>query len=573
MAQGYGKCYSRIWWVNNADPAINENNLNKMDAAINELDDRVKVLDTTKADESSVSKCIVGVTHDDSTGIFTFKHKDGTTKQVDTKLEKIVTNWTFDRVTQKLVLNLEDGTTQNVDLSELITTTEFKESETIAWFINSDGKVSANIKGGSVTDEMIQANYLAEIKVQVSKADGYVKSAERYTSDADYDAKLAQSYSIGNSGIRDGEDTDNAKYYAEQACDSASAAATSESNAEKSASDAEVSADSASKSATNAASSASTATSKASAAATSASNASKSASSASISATNAAKSATDASSALTEIENKLASGEFKGDKGDTGAKGAAGADGVSVVSVIQTTTSNDDNGTNIVTITLSNGTKATFAIKNGSKGSKGDTGEKGEKGNTGSTGQRGSRWSQGTAITGTSTTATIFSGTGITDALVNDNYLNTSTGNTYRCTVAGNASTARWVYTGNIKGAKGDTPPLTNNLLATVSGTALDAAQGKVLCDKINNSIVVLNQTIITTSIAAATEATIAVSLPEDMDTLAIIPYVWIPTADWGTELKFQSVDVSAGTISAFAYGTTTQAYAVSYFLICRVKA
>ena len=75
----------------------------------------------------------------------------------------------------------------------------------------------------------------------------------------------------------------------------------------------------------------------------------------------------------------------------------------------------------------------------------------------GATGQRGSRWTQGTKITGTSTTDTVFSGSGITDALVNDVYVNTSTGNMYRCTKAGAASVATWVYTGNIKGPKGDT--------------------------------------------------------------------------------------------------------------------
>mgnify|MGYP003377200350 CR=1 FL=1 len=40
---------------------------------------------------------------------------------------------------------------------------------------------------------------------------------------------------------------------------------------------------------------------------------------------------------------------------------------------------------------------------------------------------------------------------------MNDNYLNTSTGNTYRCTVAGNAATAKWIYSGNLKGPKGAT--------------------------------------------------------------------------------------------------------------------
>lgn len=55
----------------------------------------------------------------------------------------------------------------------------------------------------------------------------------------------------------------------------------------------------------------------------------------------------------------------------------------------------------------------------------------------------------GTAITGTSTTATIFSGSGISSAAVDDRYINTSTGYYYKCTVAGAASAAKWVYEGD----------------------------------------------------------------------------------------------------------------------------
>ena len=68
----------------------------------------------------------------------------------------------------------------------------------------------------------------------------------------------------------------------------------------------------------------------------------------------------------------------------------------------------------------------------------------------------GGIWYTGTAITGTSTTATIFSGSGISSAKVGDMYLNTSTYNTYRCTTAGAASAAKWVYVSNIKGEKGE---------------------------------------------------------------------------------------------------------------------
>ena len=79
-----------------------------------------------------------------------------------------------------------------------------------------------------------------------------------------------------------------------------------------------------------------------------------------------------------------------------------------------------------------------------------------KQGSTGATGVQGSQWYSGTGVTGTSTTATVFSGSGVANARINDMYLNTSTGNTYKCTVAGNAATAKWVYEGSIKGHQGD---------------------------------------------------------------------------------------------------------------------
>lgn len=88
----------------------------------------------------------------------------------------------------------------------------------------------------------------------------------------------------------------------------------------------------------------------------------------------------------------------------------------------------------------------------------------GKMGNTGATGTTGSQWYSGTGITGTSTTATIFSNSGVASARVNDMYLNTSTGYTYKCTVAGAASAAKWVYAGSIKGATGQTGATGNGI-------------------------------------------------------------------------------------------------------------
>lgn len=66
----------------------------------------------------------------------------------------------------------------------------------------------------------------------------------------------------------------------------------------------------------------------------------------------------------------------------------------------------------------------------------------------------GSMWYNGTAITGTSSTAKVFA-TGITFAHVGDLYLNTKTSLVYWCAKEGNSTTATWRYLCSIKGAQG----------------------------------------------------------------------------------------------------------------------
>lgn len=95
----------------------------------------------------------------------------------------------------------------------------------------------------------------------------------------------------------------------------------------------------------------------------------------------------------------------------------------------------------------------------GAAGAQGPQGATGAPGAKGATGTRGSMWYRGTGVTGTSTTAKVFSGSGVSSALVNDMYLNTSTSNVYQCAKAGNASTATWAYIGCIKGATGAQGP------------------------------------------------------------------------------------------------------------------
>lgn len=98
-------------------------------------------------------------------------------------------------------------------------------------------------------------------------------------------------------------------------------------------------------------------------------------------------------------------------------------------------------------------------------------------------GDSGGIWYSGTAITGVNTTAQIFNGSGISYANVGDMYLNTETSNTYKCTVAGNASTAKWIYVNNIKGQTGDTGVSVTSItnLYAKSGAANTSASGQPL--------------------------------------------------------------------------------------------
>lgn len=303
MSQGWSKIFNRINWLNrpSTNTPLNATNLNAGDSAIDKLDDRIITLDTVKADMQVVNSMVADISVNDADGVITVTYKNGSTKTYDTNLEKIATNFTYDYLTQRLVLTLTDGSKQYVDMSALITQYEFEDSVTIAFSINDKtGAISAFIKNGSITDAMLETGYLAKITEQSAKATNMANSAATSSNSAYDNAKLSQSYAIGGSGVRDGENTDNSKYYSEQARKSATASANSASAASTKASEAESSASSASASATKSATSESNASKSASSAATSMSTANSKANEAASSATLAGNSAFTATSKATE---------------------------------------------------------------------------------------------------------------------------------------------------------------------------------------------------------------------------------------------------------------------------------
>lgn len=232
-----------------------------------ESDDKLNL----KADKTTTDKLVKTITLNADTGVFTIKTDDGTTTTIDTMLEKIPVNCYLDG--QEFVLVLDDGTEQRADLSDFITGTEFTDSSTIDFSVTGSN-VTATIKNGSITLSMLEntvmstlQGYMTAAQTAASNAATSETNAGTYrdqaqssataaaasASEAGVKSTLSESWAVGGTGIRQGEDTNNSKYFAQQSANSAAtaqgwsdsameqadAAAQSAANAAQSAADAE----------------------------------------------------------------------------------------------------------------------------------------------------------------------------------------------------------------------------------------------------------------------------------------------------------------------------------------------
>lgn len=189
----YQKIYSREHWENfpSEKTAINRDRLNNIEGGIDAIDDRVCALDTTKVDLTKANELVKEILWDESNGTLTVVKMNGSKAVIDTKLEKLAVNFKYNPQTQQLVITLDDGTAQNVDLSALITQYEFLESDTIVFEI-TDGKVKSIVKNGSITEDKLQPNFLADIKVESAKAVASAKSAGESETNAEKSATDAK---------------------------------------------------------------------------------------------------------------------------------------------------------------------------------------------------------------------------------------------------------------------------------------------------------------------------------------------------------------------------------------------
>lgn len=233
------KAYSRINWENypSENTPINESNLNRMDSALDEVDDRVISLDTTKAEVTDIATLVESVTVDDTTGEITLTKYNGSTTVIQTTINKIAVNFSYDYATQDLILTLNDGTTERISLAALIQNNEFDDTATIDFTVSNTGHVSAIVVEHSIGDEHLRTNYLADIRVSeanalqsASDSEGYKldseawatgqkggvnvpSTASQYNNNSLYYSRIASSWAKGQTGLRTGEDTNNASYF------------------------------------------------------------------------------------------------------------------------------------------------------------------------------------------------------------------------------------------------------------------------------------------------------------------------------------------------------------------------
>ncbi len=191
------KAFSNFQWQNypSMDSPINRANLMKINNGLDTVDDRVITLDTTKFNAADAQGLIKSLTFNRTNGVFTITYVNGATATIDTMLEKLAVNFGFDESTQQLVITLDDGTVKRVDLSAFIKPLELIDSDTIDFQLQSNGSVTAIVKEGSIQEKHLQPNYLADIRVEVSKAQSSATNAASSATTAQKQATLAKGYS------------------------------------------------------------------------------------------------------------------------------------------------------------------------------------------------------------------------------------------------------------------------------------------------------------------------------------------------------------------------------------------
>lgn len=199
-----------------------------------------------------------------TTGVITVTKKDGTKATFDTAIEKVPSKFEFveNGDTYLLKITNVDGTTTQADVTKLMNIYNFNNSDYITFEVAGEGNqktLTANIKANSIGLDKLSLSAVSTLEGYMNSAadsasaaatsETNAKSSETVAatqagiaseaattatnkaneattgattatskaSEASTSATEAKSWAVGGTGSRTGEDTNNAKYWAEQA--------------------------------------------------------------------------------------------------------------------------------------------------------------------------------------------------------------------------------------------------------------------------------------------------------------------------------------------------------------------
>ena len=213
------KKYVRRNWKNKPSTAtpLGATNLNVIDVFCNEVDNALIQFDAQKLNIETANSMLASVQYDKAKGQWTFKALNGTTYTFDQNIEKIPVSFSLSE-DGILTMTTEDGTEWECNIADLIKDYVFDDSETIAFskeFVEEDdeGKgayhISALVKEGSIGEKHLNPDYRSDILTYKTQAQEAANESLDYSKDS-------KRWAVGDSEY-EGSETDNSKYYKEQA--------------------------------------------------------------------------------------------------------------------------------------------------------------------------------------------------------------------------------------------------------------------------------------------------------------------------------------------------------------------
>lgn len=190
------KLYTRIEWENfpSEKSPLNETNLNRMDLALDNIDNRVVEMDAIKVNKDVANNLVKTWSIDEETGIITVEHLNGSRDIFDLNIEKIPVDFKLSE-DGILTMTTDDGTQFAANIGAMIPILTFGDSDTIVVSVEGTGvnkTYSFSIKSGSVTEDKLQPNFLADVKTEVAKAQTSQTAAAQSASEASASADRAE---------------------------------------------------------------------------------------------------------------------------------------------------------------------------------------------------------------------------------------------------------------------------------------------------------------------------------------------------------------------------------------------